>query len=165
MSVETAITPQSSDKRGAVSSLSVVARIGACGRSADRRRAVPPPRVTATIACAPASLGERDRRLAERVRVVAVARRARHLESREPAAAGADAFLGIADDRVERLHGARRKGADSRLARQHDRVDAVGDRVGGVAHFGAGRPGLHGHRFEHLRGQNHRHPALPRARA
>ena len=33
-------------------SRSVVAMIGACGRSADSRRAVVPPRVTATIACA-----------------------------------------------------------------------------------------------------------------
>ena len=42
--------PQYSDRRRAVSSRSHAAMIGARGRSADSRRAVPPPRVTATIA-------------------------------------------------------------------------------------------------------------------
>jgi len=39
-------------RRRAVSPRSVAAMIGACGRRADSRRAVVPPRVTATIACA-----------------------------------------------------------------------------------------------------------------
>ena len=43
-------TPQYSDRRRAVSSRPHAAIIGACGRSADSRRAVLPPRVTATIA-------------------------------------------------------------------------------------------------------------------
>jgi hypothetical protein len=41
--------PLSSDSRGAISSRSVVARMGACGRSANSWRAVPPPCVTASL--------------------------------------------------------------------------------------------------------------------
>ena len=51
-SVQTGTTPQYKASRRAVTLLPVVAMIGARGRRADSRRAVPPPRVTATIACA-----------------------------------------------------------------------------------------------------------------
>ena len=50
--VQIGVTPQYKVRRRAVSLLSVVAKIGARGLSADSRRAVPPPRVTATIAWA-----------------------------------------------------------------------------------------------------------------
>ena len=42
-------------------------------------------------------------------------------------------------------------GAGRGLAREHDRVDAVFDGVGGVVHLGAGRARLDRHRLEHLR--------------
>ena len=150
MSVHTGTTPQYSDSRRAISSRSVVAKIGARGRSADSRRAVPPPRVTATIACASPRFGEHHRRLAERLRVVVRPGR-RQRDAERPIGGVA---LGFADDGVERLHRARGKGADRRFGRQHDRVDAVVDGAGGVVHLGARRARLHRHRFQHLRGHD-----------
>ena len=114
------------------------AKIGARGRSADSRRAVPPPRVTATIACA-----------SPRVASVTAASQSAcawscaDRRSEDDGHASADGLdFGVADDRVERLHGARRIRADRRFARQHDRVDAIVDGVGGVADFGPRRPRL-----------------------
>ena len=66
------------------------------------------------------------------------------------------AGFGIADDGVERLHGASRVRADGGLARQHDRIDAVLDGVRRVVHFRARRPRLGRHRLEDLGGDDHR---------
>ena len=52
MSVVTGVTPQYSVSRRVISTSPAVAMIGAWGLSADSLRAVPPPRVTATMASA-----------------------------------------------------------------------------------------------------------------
>ncbi len=59
-------------------------------------------------------------------------------------------------DAVHHRHRFLRPHARGGLGRKHDRVGAVVDRVGDVGHFGAGRLRALDHRFEHLRGDDHR---------
>ena len=153
------VTPRWSTRRRARLASVTAAKIGMGGRNADSTRAVRPWRVTATIAFASAT----------RASVTAASHSARlcaSLITCSPAtiARRGDA-LGVANDRVERPHGAPRVDADGGLARQHDGVDQVVDGVGRVAHLGARRARLGAHRLEHLRRDDHGNPARERALA
>jgi hypothetical protein len=64
--------------------------------------------------------------------------------------------LGLADDAPHGVDRLDRPLADGGLARQHDRVRAVQDRVGDVGRLGARRPRGADHRLEHLGGDDHR---------
>ena len=104
-----------------------------------------------------AAIGEGDRGLAQRPRVILVNGRPLdrgHAVQRRG--------LGVADDRVEGLDRAHGVGAGRGLAREHDHVDPVFDRVGGVVDLGAGRARLGHHRLEHLRRHDHRLAGLAR---
>ena len=63
-------------------------------------------------------------------------------------------LLGGLDDPRHRAHGVDRPGADRRLAREHQRVGAVEDGVGGVGGLGARRARVLDHRLEHLGGDD-----------
>ena len=158
------MTPHSRDNRGAMSSRSVVARIGACGRSAASRRAVPPPRVTATIAWAPA-----------RSASITAASQSADAWSRSPVVRGTSMpakpralapTLSSASRMIASSVCTVRAGKAPTAVSPESMIASTpsSTRVGRVAHFGAGWPGLGCHRLEHLRRQDHRHAAPPRAR-
>ena len=64
-------------------------------------------------------------------------------------------LLDAVDDAVHRHHGFERILARRRFRGQHDRVDAIVDRVRHIGDFGARRNRCVDHRFHHLRGHDH----------
>ena len=147
------VTPHQRHSRRAQSSESVTAKIGAAGRRAESRRAVRPSRVSTMNAVHEPARRQRHRGIAER-RIVVGSLDVRHRQ--DPWRRNR---FRIADDRVEHFDGANRMLADRGLARQHDRVGAGVDCARGIGDFGARRPRLRAHRFEHLRRHDHRHAA------
>ena len=136
-------------------------RQGENGRARPQRRKAPrglPAAGNGHNGLGVAAFGERDGRLADRLRMLVLvpARQDRRRRQR--------ARLGLADDGVECLHGAPGIYTSGSLTRQHDRIHPISHGVRRVAHLGARRPRTGRHRLQHLRGDDHGNAVHPRGK-